>query len=97
MTSTLTIPVKIIADVHEIEGGGYWAEVPCLPGCVAQAKTRERLEENIAQAIEDWMSDSTVKTEDEARKLAKIQGLSKPIDEAFPISYSYSPPDGHSC
>jgi predicted RNase H-like HicB family nuclease len=92
MANTLTIPVKIIAEVHEIEGGGYWAEVPCFPGCVAQAETRQGLKENIAQAIKDWLSDCPVKTEDEARKLAKIQGLSKPIDEEFPQLYGYVPP-----
>jgi hypothetical protein len=26
--------VKIV--VHEAEEGGYWAEVPALPGCVSQ-------------------------------------------------------------
>ena len=53
MTCTLSVPLQIIAEVHEIDGGGYWAEVPRFPGCVAQAETIEALKENIVQAVED--------------------------------------------
>ncbi|VXD25047.1 type II toxin-antitoxin system HicB family antitoxin [Planktothrix paucivesiculata] len=28
--------MNIKAIVHEAEDGGYWAEVPALPGCVTQ-------------------------------------------------------------
>jgi predicted RNase H-like HicB family nuclease len=50
----LSIPLEIIAVVHEIEGGGYRAEVPRLPGCVvAQAETMEALKANIVPAVED--------------------------------------------
>ena len=76
MTCTLSVPLQIIAEVHEIDGGGYWAEVPRFPGCVAQAETIEALKENIVQAVEDWLNGSPVKTEDEARELAEIQGSS---------------------
>ena len=27
MTCTLSVPLQIIAEIHEIDGGGYWAEV----------------------------------------------------------------------
>lgn len=27
--------------IHEAEEGGYWAEVPALPGCFAQGETVE--------------------------------------------------------
>ena len=43
MTCTLSVPFPIIAEVHEIEGGGYWADVTRFPGCVAQAETIEAL------------------------------------------------------
>jgi predicted RNase H-like HicB family nuclease len=92
MTCTLSIPFEIIAEVHEIEDGGYWAEVPRFPGCVAQAETIEALKENIVQAIEDWLTGSPVKTEDEARRLAEIQGSHAPGDGPFPQPYSYTPP-----
>ena len=92
MTCTLSVPLQIIAEVHEIDGGGYWAEVPRFPGCVAQAETIEALKENIVQAVEDWLNGSPVKTEDEARQLAEIQGSSKLVDESFPQPYPYLPP-----
>ena len=31
--------MKIRAIVHEAEEGGYWAEVPAVPGCATQAET----------------------------------------------------------
>jgi predicted RNase H-like HicB family nuclease len=84
MTSTLTIPLEIVAVVHEIDGGGYWAEVPRSPGCVAQAQTLKTLRDNILQAVEDWLPGPSVITEDEARQLAAIQGSAEPIDQSFP-------------
>jgi hypothetical protein len=33
--------VKVI--VHKTEEGGYWAEVPALPGCVSQGETTEEI------------------------------------------------------
>jgi predicted RNase H-like HicB family nuclease len=92
MTRTLSIPPEIIAEIHEIEGGGYWAEVPRFPGCIAQAETIEELEANIIQAVEDWLNGSSVKTEDEARQLAEIQGSRQPVDQSFPQPYGYRPP-----
>lgn len=37
--------------VHDAEEGGYWAEVPALPGCATQGETLEELEFNIKDAI----------------------------------------------
>jgi predicted RNase H-like HicB family nuclease len=89
MTCTFSVPLQINAEVHEIEGGGYWAEVPRFPGCVAQAETIEQLKANIIQAVDDWLNGSSVKTEDEARQLAEIQGSRRPVDESFPQHYEY--------
>jgi len=44
------------AIIHEAEEGGFWAEVPALPGCVTQAETKKELEENLHQAIEGWLA-----------------------------------------
>ena len=41
--------------VHSAEEGGYWAEVPALPGCVSQGETVEELRTNIREAIEGWL------------------------------------------
>jgi predicted RNase H-like HicB family nuclease len=92
MTRTLSVPIQVRAEVHEIEGGGYWAEVPRFPGCIAQAETLETLKENLIQAVEDWLSGLPVKSEDEARQLAEIQGSSEVSDESFPQAYRYMPP-----
>jgi predicted RNase H-like HicB family nuclease len=94
MTSTLSVSlqINIIAVVHEIEGGGYWAEVPRFPGCVAQAETIEALKGNLVKAVEDWLDGTPVKTEDEARQLAEIQGRSEPVDRSFPQPYDFMPP-----
>lgn len=42
------------AVIHEAEEGGFWAEVPALPGCVTQGESLEELEANIHEAIEAW-------------------------------------------
>ncbi len=94
MTQTLSVPLEIIAEVHEIEGGGYWAEVPRFPGCVTQAETIEALKQNIAQAVEDWLAASPVKTDVEARQLAEIQRSGTIENESFPQPYRHQPPPG---
>ena len=44
----------IKALVHNAEEGGFWAEVPALPGCLTQGETREEIRENLLEAIEVW-------------------------------------------
>jgi hypothetical protein len=39
--------MKIKVIVHEAEEGGYWAEVPALPGCATQAESFEELLQNL--------------------------------------------------
>ncbi len=46
--------LKII--VHEAEEGGYWAEVPAIPGCATQGDSFEELLENLYEAIEGCLS-----------------------------------------
>jgi predicted RNase H-like HicB family nuclease len=43
------------AVIHEAEEGGYWAEVPALPGCFSQGETMEEIHANIREAIEGWL------------------------------------------
>jgi len=38
--------------IHEAEEGGYWAEVPALPGCISEGDTLDELKVNIREAIE---------------------------------------------
>jgi len=39
------------AIVHDAEEGGYWAEVPALPGCFTEGETRYELLVNLKEAI----------------------------------------------
>ena len=38
--------------IHEDPEGGFWGEVPALPGCYSQGETVEELKHNIREAIE---------------------------------------------
>jgi predicted RNase H-like HicB family nuclease len=51
-----TTAMNLKAIIHEAEEGGYWAEVPALPGCVTQGETREELEANLREAIIAWLA-----------------------------------------
>ena len=92
MTCTLNLPLQVVVEIHEIEGGGYWAETPRFPGCVAQAATIEALKENILQAVDDWLNGSPEKTGDEAKRLAEIQRSDRLADGSFPQPYEFQPP-----
>ena len=37
--------------VHEDPEGGFWGEVPALPGCYSQGETVDDLKHNIREAI----------------------------------------------
>ena len=39
------------AVIHDADEGGYWAEVPALPGCVTQGETLSELRDNLRDAI----------------------------------------------
>ena len=59
--------MKIKVIVHEAEEGGYWAEVPAIPGCATQGESMEELMENLQEAIEGCLSvdiQPTEQTED---------------------------------
>lgn len=48
--------MKLKVVVHEAEEGGYWAEVPAIPGCATQGETFEELLENLYEAVEGCLS-----------------------------------------
>jgi len=48
--------MKIKAIVHEAEEGGYWAEVPEIPGCATEGETMDELLANLREAIEGCLS-----------------------------------------
>ena len=48
--------MKLKVIVHEAEEGGYWAEVPSIPGCATQGETFEELLQNLYEAVEGCLS-----------------------------------------
>ena len=48
--------MTVRAIVHTAEEGGYWAEVPAIPGCVTQGETLDELKVNLREAIEGCLS-----------------------------------------
>ena len=48
--------MKLQAIIHPAEEGGYWAEVPVLPGCATQGETMDELLANLRDAIEGCLS-----------------------------------------
>lgn len=48
--------MKIKVIVHEAEEGGYWAEVPAIPGCATQGESFEELLQNLYEAVEGCLS-----------------------------------------
>ena len=48
--------MKLKVIIHTAEEGGYWAEVPAIPGCATQGDTFEELLKNIYEAVEACLS-----------------------------------------
>jgi predicted RNase H-like HicB family nuclease len=49
--------MKIKIVVHEAEEGGFWAEVPAIPGCATQGDSVDELMKNLQEAIEGCSAD----------------------------------------
>lgn len=48
--------MKLKVVIHEAEEGGFWAEVPAIPGCATQGDTFEELLTNLYEAVEGCLS-----------------------------------------
>jgi predicted RNase H-like HicB family nuclease len=44
--------MKLTVIVHEAIEGGYWAEVPAIPGCATEGDSWDELTSNLHEAIE---------------------------------------------
>jgi predicted RNase H-like HicB family nuclease len=66
--------MKLKVVVHEAEEGGYWAEVPGIPGCATQGETFDELLTNIYEAVEGCLSvdvqDIEVSAKDKVMEIA---------------------------
>jgi predicted RNase H-like HicB family nuclease len=48
--------MKLKVIIHEAEEGGYWAEVPAIPGCMTHGETTNELIDNLHDAVEGCLS-----------------------------------------
>lgn len=48
--------MKLKTIIHEAAEGGFWAEVPSIPGCATQGDTFDELLKNIYEAVEGCLS-----------------------------------------
>ncbi len=53
--------MKIKAIIHPAEEGGYWAEVPALPGCITEGDSMDEVINNIQDAIQGWLEVAKMK------------------------------------
>jgi predicted RNase H-like HicB family nuclease len=59
-------PMKLRVLVHAAEEGGFWAEVPALPGCVSEGDTWDETMTNIREAAEGWLEVAAERTQADA-------------------------------
>ena len=64
--------MKLHVVIEQDETGYYVAEVPALPGCLSQGKTREEALANIKEAIEGWLEVMEVKREVDLTQTVEI-------------------------
>ena len=48
--------MKLKTIIHKAEEGGFWAQIPAIPGCVTQGDSFEELLKNIYEAVEACLS-----------------------------------------
>ena len=48
--------MKLKVVIHEAEEGGFWAEVPAIPGCATQGEDFQALLANLYEAVEGCLS-----------------------------------------
>jgi len=65
--------------IHKAEEGGYWVEVPALPGCFSQGETIEEALQNVQEAIalhvEGLAEDGQPAPRDEGWLVARIPAV----------------------
>jgi predicted RNase H-like HicB family nuclease len=73
--------MKLKVIVHEAQEGGYWAEVPAIPGCATEGDTFEDLLHNLYEAVEGCLGYAAPRALTAARlgaTLGLVLGFSMP-------------------
>jgi len=66
--------MKLKVLLHPAEEGGYWAEVPALPGCVSEGDSLDETLANIRVAAEGWLEVSAEQMEaDPQAKVVEVE------------------------
>ena len=60
------------AIIHDAEEGGYWAEVPALPGCFTQGESMAELEANLQEAIAGWLMAAEPEDGDTGERILEV-------------------------
>jgi len=75
--------MKIKAVIHPAEEGGYWAEVPALPGCITEGETIDEVMANLKDAIEGWIDVANSRQMAQSKEFTKDGCLSYADDHFF--------------
>jgi predicted RNase H-like HicB family nuclease len=51
--------MKIKVLIHHAEEGGFWAEIPGLPGCISEGEDLAETLANVREAAEGWIAVAT--------------------------------------
>jgi predicted RNase H-like HicB family nuclease len=64
--------MKLHILIERDEAGYFVAEVPALPGCLSQGKTRREALRNILEAVEGWFEVMESKHKRKGKELAEV-------------------------
>jgi predicted RNase H-like HicB family nuclease len=64
--------MKLHVRIEKDEAGYFVTEVPALPGCLSQGRTRAEAMENIHEAIEGWLEVMESKTDYPKEELIEV-------------------------
>lgn len=66
--------MKLKILIHPAEEGGFWAEIPALPGCISEGNTFDETLTNIREAAEGWLEVAAESIEsDKETQIAEIE------------------------
>jgi predicted RNase H-like HicB family nuclease len=64
--------MKLHVVIEQDEAGYYVAEVPALPGCLSQGKTREEALTNVKEAVAGWLETMEAKTDMDLNQTVEV-------------------------
>lgn len=65
--------MRLYVKIEQDEKGYFVAEVPSLPGCLSQGKTKAEVMANIKEAIKGWLEVMADKAKFDRTKAVKIK------------------------